>query len=84
MEENEIKKITGYGNVMVAENKKGEYAVINLDVEEDDMYEEDYGDGYGSHYGEYAGSYAQDVMGLSDDVINDAFEGDPDMCWNID
>lgn len=39
---------------------------------------------YGSHYGEYAGSYAQDVMGYSDDVINDAFEGDPDAYWNID
>lgn len=35
-------------------------------------------------YGEYAGSYAQDVMGYSDDVINDAFEGDPDAYWNID
>ncbi len=37
-----------------------------------------------SHYGEYAGSYAQDVMGYSDDVINDAFDGDPDAYWNID
>ena len=41
-------------------------------------------DDYGTHYGEFAGSYAQDVMGYSDDVINDAFEGDPDMYWNID
>ena len=48
----------------------------------DDEYE-DY-DEYGSHYGEFAGSYAQDVMGYSDDVINDAFEGDPDNYWNID
>lgn len=39
---------------------------------------------YGTHYGEYAGSYAQDVMGYSDDVINDAFDGDPDAYWNID
>lgn len=39
---------------------------------------------YGSHYGEYAGSYAQDVMGYSDDVINDAFDGDPEAYWNID
>lgn len=39
---------------------------------------------YGTHYGEFAGSYAQDVMGFSDDVINDAFEGDPDAYWNID
>ena len=37
-----------------------------------------------STYEEFAGSYAQDVMGYSDDVINDAFEGDPDAYWNID
>ena len=36
------------------------------------------------HYGEYAGSYAQDVMGYSDEDINDAFDGDPDAYWNID
>ena len=45
--------------------------------------QDDY-DNYGTHYGEFAGSYAQDVMGYSDDVINDAFEGDPDAYWNID
>lgn len=39
---------------------------------------------YGSHYGEYAGSYAQDVEGYSDDVIDDAFDGDPEAYWNID
>lgn len=39
---------------------------------------------YGTHYGEYAGTYAQDVMGYSDDAINDAFDGDPDAYWNID
>ena len=36
------------------------------------------------HYGNYAGSYAQDVMGYSDEDIDDAFEGDPDAYWNID
>ena len=41
-------------------------------------------DDYGTHYGTYAGSYAQDVMGYSDEVIDDAFEGDPDAYWNID
>lgn len=35
-------------------------------------------------YNEYNGSYAQDIMGYSDDVISDAFEGDPDAYWNID
>ncbi len=41
-------------------------------------------DRYGTHYGKYAGSYAQEVAGLSDDVIDDAFEGDPDAYWNIE
>lgn len=35
-------------------------------------------------YNEYNGSYAQDVMGYSDQVIDDVFEGDPDAYWNID
>lgn len=47
----------------------------------DDGYDEDYDV---SNYGEYAGTYAQDEMGYSDDLINDAFEGDPDAYWNID
>lgn len=49
-------------------------------------HEDSYGgeEPYGSHYGEYAGSYAQDVMGYSDEVIDDAFDGDPDAYWNID
>lgn len=41
-------------------------------------------DDYGTNYGEYAGSYAQDAEGYSDDVIDDAFDGDPDAYWNID
>lgn len=39
---------------------------------------------YGRHFGEFAGLYAQDKLGYSDDLINDAFEGDPDAYWNID
>jgi len=35
-------------------------------------------------YNEYNGTYAQDVMGFSDQTISDAFEGDPDACWNVD
>jgi hypothetical protein len=47
--------------------------------------EPEYYDEYSSqHYGQYAGSYAQDVMGYSDEVIDDAFEGDPSIYWNID
>ena len=41
-------------------------------------------DDYGTNYGTYAGSYAQDVEGYSDDVIDEAFDGDPDAYWNID
>ena len=41
-------------------------------------------EGYGHSFGQYAGSYAQNVIGFSDEVINDAFDGDPDACWNID
>ena len=44
------------------------------------VYDED----YGTHFGDYEGSYAQDEMGYSDDVINDAFDGDPEAYWNID
>ena len=42
--------------------------------EYDDYHEDD----YGNYYGEYAGTYAQDVAAYSDDVINDAFDGEPD------
>lgn len=59
-----------------------------FDDDEPDFYEEDRSmyedDDYGTHYGDYAGSWAQDVEGFSDDEINDAFDGDPDMYWNID
>lgn len=51
---------------------------------DDDFYDEDNNDDYGTHYGKYAGSYAQEEMGFSDDVIDDAFDGDPDAYWNID
>jgi hypothetical protein len=44
---------------------------------------DDYDD-YGTHYGDFAGTYAQDVAGYSDDVIYDAFDGDPEAYWNID
>ena len=37
-----------------------------------------------STYEEYNGYYAQDVMGYSDQDIDDAFDGDPDAYWNID
>ena len=62
---------------------------LQRETDESDFYKneneyDDYDDGYGSHFGDFAGSYAQDVEGFSDDVIYDAFEGDPDLYWNID
>ena len=56
------------------------YGEMDFDDREYNVYE----DHYGTHYGEHAGSYAQDVMGYSDDEINDAFDGEPDAYWNID
>ena len=54
-------------------------------VQEKGNYSDNYyADDYGTSYGEYAGTYAQDVEGYSDDVIDDAFDGDPDAYWNID
>jgi len=55
----------------------------NNTIMEDEFYD-NYEDNYGTHYGEYAGTYAQNVAGYSDDVINDAFDGEPDAYWNID
>ena len=54
------------------------------DQESGSLSDNYYADDYGSSYGEYAGTYAQDVEGYSDDVIDDAFDGDPDAYWNID
>lgn len=45
---------------------------------------DDFFDDYGTHYSEYEGNYVQDVMCYSDDVINDAFDGESDAYWNID
>ena len=54
------------------------------DFEEDDYY--DRNDGYYEehHYEEFAGSYVQEEMGWSDEMIDDALDGDPDAYWNID
>ena len=34
-------------------------------------------------YDEYNGTYVQDVMGWSDQDINDALDGEPDAYWNM-
>lgn len=35
-------------------------------------------------FAKYNGSYAQDVMGWSDNDIEDILDGDSDAYWNID
>lgn len=67
-------------SVSLRELRKGECQSENIN---DDCDEDDYNE-YGTHYGEYSGTYAQDVAGYSDDVINDAFDGEPEAYWNID
>ena len=75
---------------MVVKNKIAQDINLLEILEAHNDQEKDYnlknydGNDYGTHYGEYAGSYAQDVGGYSDDVIDDAFDGDPDAYWNID
>ena len=70
------RKLSKRGHTFASSNKN------NMIME--DKYYDDYEDNYGSNYGEYAGTYAQNVAGYSDDVINDAFDGEPDAYWNID
>lgn len=36
------------------------------------------------HYEKYAGTYVQDVEGWSDEMIDEALDGEPDAYWNID
>lgn len=56
----------------------------------EDFYEEEFchrlddDDPYPQTYEKYNGSYAQDEMGWSDQTIDDALDGDPDLYWNID
>ncbi len=49
------------------------------DADEWPMEEDDPDDSYGSSYEKYNG-----YNGYSDDVIDDAFEGDPEATWNVD
>ena len=35
-------------------------------------------------YDQYNGTYVQDVEGWSDQMINEALDGEPDAYWNID
>lgn len=68
--------------VRINSNEEDDFLGEEYCCGEDNNYDLD--DDYGTHFGEYAGTYAQDEMGYSDEVIDDAFEGDPDNYWNID
>lgn len=91
LEYDEIRKFEGKGKLTTKVIKSGismefsfrlrDFVVPSIRQEFSECCDDDE---YGTHYGEYAGSYAQDVMGFSDDVIGDAFDGDPDCYWNID
>ena len=75
-------------NILSTKNEKGmnfmSYAEENFDRYENDDYGYDAYEGESRTYEEFAGTYAQDVMGYSDEEINDAFDGEPDAYWNID
>lgn len=82
-------KKTHYGFTRVSKKGIGVFRfdfmtgkLTDFNLEKYHQYEKE--DAFSSHYGEYAGTYAQDVAGYSDDVINDAFDGEPDAYWNID
>lgn len=67
-----------------------ESALRNSDYNEDAEYQKEMEDyesllNYRNEtYDEYGGTYAQDVMGWSDQDIDDVLEGDPEAYWNID
>jgi hypothetical protein len=58
-------------NVQFLKKRKNNSKNLN-DFEENNTFEN------------YKGSYAQEIEGYSDQDIDDIFDGDPDMYWNID
>jgi len=67
-----IEALTALSKKLVPSNNS---SINSLDEDDNDDYEEDYGSS-GEKYGWY--------NGFSDDVIDDAFEGDPSNTWNVD
>lgn len=60
-------------------NEVGTCTYTELDNDSDYDQDEYDNDDYGSSYEKYGG-----YNGWSDDVIDDAFEGDPENTWNVD
>lgn len=67
------KKLVPPSNSSIHTSDEDDFDDFGSDVYDD--YEEDYGSS-GEKYGWY--------NGFSDDVIDDAFEGDPSNTWNVD
>lgn len=65
------------GNVFSRFISESEWRNSNSKQHEDDYEERE-------SYGRYSGTHAQDVEDLSDNFIDDVFDGDPDAYWNID
>lgn len=57
-----------------------------MNWDDDYDYEDERNCGYDSEetYENYNGTYVQDVMGWSDQMIDDALDGEPEAYWNID
>lgn len=59
-------------------------------IEDEDFDEDSCNESYGypekikETYGKYSGNYVQDVLGYSDNFIDDALGGEPSAYWNID
>ena len=63
------------------------YIIVNGEyIDEDKFYEEQEKEARIAAYyeSEYAGTYVHDVRGWSDDLIEDALDGEADAYWNID
>jgi len=70
-------------------SKNNETQKLNSFFVDESYYESNTNDEYFNDngretYADYRGSYAQDYANFSDQFIDDVFDGDPDMYWNID
>ena len=84
IEYDDIWKFEGRGYLKTKAVKNGNEVLIDLTTLNPNLRRKGHISVKTSGYGKYAGSYAQDVAGLNDRTIDDAFEGDPDAYWNID
>ena len=63
-------------------DREAEEELEEAEDEGSDYYDDD---PYGwPQESQYAGTYVHDVVGWSDEMIDDVLEGDPDAYWNID